>query len=214
VKPIRVLLADDHESVRQGLKLLIDGQPDMTVVEQAATGRAAVERAPQSGAHVVVMDVSMPDLNGLAATRQLKRAHPDIAVVAWTRHDDEAYVQELLGAGASGYVLKRSPSTELLAAIRAAASGGRYLDTGLGARLAGALGRHADAGAPPRISDREREVLRMMALGHSNKATAEELSISVKTVEVHKANAMKKLALRGRIDVIRYAVLQGWLHDI
>jgi len=213
VTPIRVLLADDHESVRQGLKLLIDAQPDMTVVGQAATGRTAVEYAPQTSPHVVVMDVAMPDLSGLAATRELKRAMPDVAVVAWTRHDDEAYVHELLGAGASGYVLKRSPSSELLAAIRAAATGGRYLDTGLGARLAGAIGRSDDAASPPRISDREKEVLRMMAVGHSNKAIADTLSISVKTVEVHKANAMKKLDLRGRIDVVRYAVLQGWLHD-
>jgi two-component system, NarL family, response regulator NreC len=213
VKPIRVLLADDHESVRQGLKLLIDAQPDMTVVEQVATGRAAIERAPRAGVQVIVMDVAMPDMNGLAATRDVKRACPDVAVVAWTRHDDEAYVHELFGAGASGYVLKRSPSSELLAAIRAAAIGGRYLDTGLGARLAGAIGRGVDAGGPPRISDREKEVLRMMAVGYSNKAIADALSISVKTVEVHKANAMKKLTLRGRIDVVRYAVLQGWLHD-
>jgi two-component system, NarL family, response regulator NreC len=211
--PIRVLLADDHESVRQGLKLLIEAQPDMTVVDEAASGRAAVERAAKAGAHVIVMDVAMPDTNGLVATRELKRMCPHIAVVAWTRHDDEAYVHELLGAGASGYVLKRSPSSELLAAIRAAAAGERYLDTGLGARLAGAIRRGADVGAPPRISEREQEVLRMVALGHSNKAIAAALSISVKTVEVHKANAMKKLMLRGRIDVIHYAMMQGWLQD-
>jgi two-component system response regulator NreC len=210
---IRVLVADDHESVRQGLALLLDTQADMTVVEQVATGAAAVERASRAGVDVVVMDVTMPGMNGLVATREIKRGRPEIAVVAWTRHDDEAYVQELLSAGASGYVLKRSPSSELLAAIRAAATGGRYLDTGLGARLAGAIGRDATTGQPPRISDREKEVLRRMAVGYSNKAIADALSISVKTVEVHKANAMKKLSLRGRIDVVRYAALQGWLPE-
>ena len=159
------------------------------------------------------MDISMPETNGLIATRELKRACPDVAVVALTRHDDDAYVQELLRAGASGYVLKQSPSSELLAAIRAAAHGRQYLDTGLGARLAAAVGRRTVGHSQPRLSERETEVLRMMARGHSNKDIAETLNISIKTVEVHKANAMKKLGFRGRIDVVRYAVLQGWLQD-
>jgi DNA-binding NarL/FixJ family response regulator len=206
-----VLLADDHETVRQGLRLLIDAQPDMKVVDEAADGQSAVARAATARPDVVVMDVSMPGMNGLTATRELRRARPAPAVVAFTRHDDAAYVQELLGAGASGYVLKRSSSNELLAAIRSAAAGRRYLDTGLGARLAVAIGQSAVA--PPRVSDRENNVLRLMALGHSNKEIADSLEISVKTVEVHKANAMKKLGFHGRIDVVRYAVLQGWLND-
>jgi two-component system response regulator NreC len=183
----------------------------MTVVDEAPDGGSAVEKAASARPDVVVMDVSMPGMNGLTATRELKRACPAVAVVALTRHDDAAYVQELLGAGASGYVLKRSPSSELLAAIRAAAEGRRYLDTGLGARLAIAMSQSVVA--PQRVSDRENEVLRLMALGHSNKDIADSLQISVKTVEVHKANAMKKLGFRGRIDVVRYAVLQGWLQD-
>jgi DNA-binding NarL/FixJ family response regulator len=212
----RVLLADDHETVRQGLKLLLNEQPDIEVVGEAAGGRDAVAQVKQILPHVVVMDVSMPDLNGLAATRAVKAVAPEVAVVALTRHTDDAYVQELLGAGASGYVLKQSATSELLRAIRAAAAGQRYLDATLAARAADAyLTRHAPGRQKvPSISERETNVLRMMALGHSNKEIAGALEISVKTVEVHKANAMRKLGLRGRIDVVRYAILNGWLQDV
>jgi two-component system response regulator NreC len=210
----RVLLADDHETVRQGLRLLLERQPDIEVVGEAADGHEAVSQAKRMRPHVIVMDVSMPDLNGLAATRAVKEAAPQIAVVALTRHSDDAYVQELLGAGVSGYVLKQSASSELLRAIRAAALGQRYLDATLAARAADAyLARHGGRQTHPTISERENNVLRMMALGHSNKEIAGTLDISVKTVEVHKANGMRKLGLRGRIDVVRYAVLHGWLQD-
>lgn len=210
----RVLIADDHETVREGLRLLLDAQPDLEVVGQAADGRQALEQMRRLHPHVVVMDISMPGINGLAATRAVKTVEPTAAVIALSRHSDEAYVQDLLGAGASGYVLKQSPSTELLKAIRAAAAGQRYLDSALAARTTDAyISRHARGPARPTISDREASVLRMMAVGHSNKEIASELAISVKTVEVHKANAMRKLGLRGRIDVVRYAVLNGWLQD-
>ena len=210
----RVLLVDDHQTVRQGLKLLLEAQSDLEVVGEAAGGRDAVQEAERLKPDVVVMDVSMPDLSGLAATRAVKEAVPTVAVVALTRHSDEAYVHELLGAGASGYVLKQSASSELLRAIRSAVAGERYLDAALAARAADAyLSRHARGPARPTISDREANVLRMMAVGHSNKEIASSLDISVKTVEVHKANAMRKLGLRGRIDVVRYAVLNGWLRE-
>ena len=212
---ILVLLAEDHETVREGLKLLIDAQPDMQVVGEVASGRGVVERATALAPHVVVMDIAMPDVNGLTATRELKQACPDTAVVVLTRHDDNAYVQELLRGGASGYVLKRSPSGELLAAIRAAASGRSYLDPALGARIAGGMRRGIAGLSPanPGVSERENQVLRLVAHGHSNKEIANALGISVKTVEVHKANAMKKMDFHGRIDVVRYAMLQGWLQD-
>jgi len=215
VSRILVLLAEDHETVREGLKLLIDAQPDMRVVGEVASGRGVVERTMALVPHVVVMDIAMPEINGLIATRELKQACPDTAVVVLTRHDDNAYVQELLRGGASGYVLKRSPSGELLAAIRAAASGRSYLDPALGARIAGGI-RRGSAGlspATPGVSERENQVLRLVAHGHSNKEIANSLGISVKTVEVHKANAMKKMDFHGRIDVVRYAMLQGWLQD-
>ena len=210
---IRVLLADDHETVRHGLKLLINRQSDMEVVGEAGDGRVAVERTGSLKPHVVVVDVSMPDMNGLAATKAIREAAPGSAVVALTRHDDDAYVQELLSAGALGYVLKQSPSAELVDAVRAAASGRRYLDRSLAARVAGTMLRGRGRIAPTGISERETEVLRLMALGHSNKEIATTLDLSVKTIEVHKANAMRKLGLTGRTDLVRYALLQGWLRE-
>ena len=210
---IRVLLADDHETVRHGLKLLINRQPDMEVVGEARDGRHAVERAGVLKPNVAVVDVSMPEMNGLAATKAIRESTPGTAVVALTRYSDDAYVQELLNAGALGYVLKQSPSAELVEAVRAAASGRRYLDRSLAARVAGTMvkGRGRTPSAP--ISDRETEVLRLMALGHSNKEIAVTLELSVKTVEVHKANGMRKLGLAGRTDVVKYALLQGWLRE-
>lgn len=186
----------------------------MEVVGEAGDGRVAVERAKTLQPNVAVVDVSMPQMNGLAATKAIRESTPGTAVVALTRYDDEAYVQELLNAGALGYVLKQSPSAELVDAVRAAASGRRYLDRRLAARVAGdILSSRRRRAAPPAISDRESEVLRLMALGHSNKEIAELLFLSVKTIEVHKANAMRKLGLAGRTDVVRYALLQGWLRD-
>jgi two-component system, NarL family, response regulator NreC len=208
---IRVLLADDHETVRQGLKLLIDAQPDMEVVGEVGDGETAVAQVPGLRPDVAVLDVSMPRMNGLAAARRIREEVPATAVVALTRYSDAAYVKELLDAGAAGYVLKQSASAELLAAIRAAARGEQHLDASVASAAATRLMR----GKPARtsISEREREVLRMMALGHSNKEIAQALDVAVKTVEVHKANAMRKLELTGRIDVIKYAALQGWLED-
>ena len=211
---IRVLLAEDHETVRHGLKLLIDRQPDMEVVGEAGDGHAAVERAGSLKPNVAVVDIAMPGMNGLAATKAIRESTPATAVVALTRYDDDAYVQELLNAGASGYVLKQSPSTELVDAVRAAAAGRRYLDRSLAARVAGTMmNQHGRRTAPSPITERETEVLRLMALGHSNKEIASQLDLSVKTVEVHKANATRKLGLTGRTDVVRYALLQGWLRE-
>ena len=211
--PLRVLLADDHVTVRHGLKLLIDSQDDMTVVAEASDGSAAVQQALALKPDVVVMDISMPGMNGLAATRTLKQQRPGMAVVTLTRHGDDAYVQELLRAGVSGYVLKQSAPNELLQAIRAAAAGGQHLDSTLTARVtAKAVGRADKTSRPATaLSERESDVLRLIASGYSNKEIAGQLSLSVKTVEAHKANAMRKLGLSGRIDIVKYAVLQGWL---
>ena len=209
---ISVLLAEDHETVREGLKLLVNEQPDMTVVAEAADGHSAIEHAQALNPTAVVLDLNMPMLNGLSVTRILHRTLPLMAVVVLTRHKDRAYLQELFEAGAGAYVLKQSPSTELLSAIRAAVAGQKYVDPALrdDPQPLAASGRRL---AFPPITEREREVLRDMALGHSNKEIADRLSISVKTVEVHKANAMRKLSLNGRTDVVRYAVLHGWLQD-
>jgi DNA-binding NarL/FixJ family response regulator len=214
--PLRILLADDHQTVRQGLKLLIDSQPDMTVVAEADDGRVTLERAQGLRPDVVVLDISMPEMNGLVAARALKRLQPNVAIVTLTRHGDDAYLQELLRAGVSGYVLKQSAPVELLQAIRAAAAGGQYLDSTITARVTTtflARERRKAGQQAAALSDREASVLRLLALGYSNKEIAADLEISVKTVEAHKANAIRKLGLNGRVDVVRYALLQGWLHD-
>jgi DNA-binding NarL/FixJ family response regulator len=213
---LRILIADDHAIVRQGLKLLIDSQPDMKVISEAASGDAVLQQAAAMKPDIVVMDISMPGINGLLATRALKQRQPDMTIVALTRHEDRTYLEELLRAGASAYVLKQSPPTEFLRAVRAVAAGGIYLDPSMTAQVAGGLlapKSRVDAEAGGKVTERESQVLRLVAVGHSNVEIAATLDISVKTVEVHKANAMRKLGLTGRVDVIRYGVLQGWLYD-
>jgi two-component system response regulator NreC len=213
---IRVLLAEDHVMVREGVKLLLQSQPDMEIVGEAGNGRDAVILAQELLPDVVAMDVSMPDLNGYKATVALSQTCPEIKVVAVTRHTDKGYLQKLLEAGAAGYVLKQSSPSELIRAIRAVAAGHTYLDpaitdTAIGDRFSKRSKEPAAAGA--HLSERETEVLRLTAWGYSNKEIAARLRISVKTVEVHKANAMRKMEMRGRIDIVRYAILQGWLQD-
>jgi DNA-binding NarL/FixJ family response regulator len=210
--PIRVLLTDDHETVRQGLRLLIETQSDMEVVGEAADGRMALDLVKALGPDVIVLDVSMPGMNGLATARALGQTEPKLPIVALTRYRDDAYVQELLGAGALAYVLKQSSSQELLRAIRAVVHGETYVDPRLDRRPP-AADAHGAPRRAARLSRREAEVIRLMALGYSNKEIAEKLKVSVKTVEVHKANATRKLNLRGRIDIVRFAVLQGWLAE-
>jgi DNA-binding NarL/FixJ family response regulator len=217
VNALRVLIADDHAIVRQGLRLLIDSQPDMEVVGEADDGNAVLQQAKALNPDIIIMDISMPGMNGLAATRTLKERQSSLAIVALTRHDEETHLEELLRAGASGYVLKQSAPMEFLRAIRAVAAGGVYIDPAMASRVAdGLLAKGADVSHHPHptLSGREAEVLRLIAVGHGNKEVAAKLGISVKTVEVHKANAMQKLGLTGRVDIIRYAVLQGWLQDI
>ena len=212
--PLRILLADDHVTGRHGLKLLIDSQTDMKVVAEASDGAAAIQHALEMKPDVVVMDISMPGMNGLVATRTLKKAQPQAAIVTLTRHGDDAYLQELLRAGVSADVLKQSAPAELLQAIRAAAAGGQYLDPALTRRVTakflGTQGTRINQSGVT-ITERESAVLRHIAAGYSNKEIAARLTLSVKTVEAHKANAMRKLGFTGRIDIVKYAVLQGWL---
>jgi DNA-binding NarL/FixJ family response regulator len=213
---IRVLLADDHATLRDALTLLINGQPDMAVVATASDGEEAVQKAIESDPDVAVLDVSMPGMNGSAAAAEIRRQAPRVALVALTRHDHQAYVQSLLHAGVSGYILKQSASAELINAIRATASGRQYLDVALRDRQrlppVPRVRRTSDK-PPSMLSAREEQVLRRVALGHSNKDIAAEFDISVKTVEIHKANAMRRLALESRIDIVRFAVLHGWLTE-
>ena len=213
-RSLTVMLVDDHVTVRHGLKLLIDAEPDLKVVAEVGDGSTAVRQAQELKPDVIVMDISMPGMNGLAATQAIRKNDPGAVIVTLTRHADDAYLQELLRAGVSGYVLKRSAPTELLQAIRAAAAGGQYLDSTLTARVtAGLIGtdRHRSKRPVAGLTDREADVLRLIASGYSNKEIAAQLTLSVKTVEAHKANAMRKLDLSGRIDIVKYALLQGWL---
>ena len=213
---LRILLAEDHETIRDGLKLLVGSQPDMEVVGEADNGRVAVQLAQQLLPDVAVMDVSMPELNGLQATKKLKQQCPRVKVLALTRHTDGGYLQQLLQAGASGYVLKQSKSAELLRAIRAVAAGQTYLDPAITGKVIDSIigGRGARGeSAEPKLTEREAEVLRLIAVGHINKEVAARLSLSVKTVEVHKARGMEKLGMKSRVDLVRYAMLRGWLQD-
>ncbi len=213
---LRVMIAEDHETIREGIKLLINAQPDMEVIGEAADGLQAVSRAESLLPDVVLMDVSMPGATGFQATERLNQSCPQVKVLALTRHRDKAYLQQLVRAGAEGYVLKQSPAAELLRAIRAVAEGRRFLDPALtGEVLAGYASEQSlsSLNRQPWISRREEEVLKLIAWGHSNKEIGAQLDISVKTVEAHRANAMRKLDLRSRIDIVRFALMQGWLEE-
>jgi len=211
---MRIVLAEDHQTVREGIKLLVNAQTDMQVVGEAGDGAAAIRTVREKRPDIVVMDISMPEMNGLKATRKLKTEFPDVKILTLTRHADDSFLEQLIGAGASGYVLKQSAPAELIDAIRTVGGGHAYLDSSLTEKVMGGyIHRGLRGDRKGEITDREAEVLRLIAWGFSNKEIASRLNLSVKTVEAHKANAMRKLNMRGRIDIVRYAILQGWLED-
>jgi DNA-binding NarL/FixJ family response regulator len=204
---IRILLADDHQMMRQGLKSLLAEQPDFEVVGEAGDGRTAVRLAQELSAAVVIMDVTMPDLNGVDATRQLKSEAPDVKVVGLSMHPERQFVLEMLSVGASGYLLKDCPFTELVQAIRAAVEGDVYLSP----KVAGVVvrGRGASNGAARSLTPREREVLQQVAEGRNTKQVAQSLHISTKTVETHRRQIMEKLELFSVAELARYAIREG-----
>ena len=210
----KVLLVDDHVVVRQGLKALFADEPDIEVIGEASNGREAVERLADLEPDVVLMDISMPGLNGIEATRQIQQRYPEIKVVVLSMHANEEYVFQVLQAGASGYVLKQSDSMEVLTAIRAAVAGGSFLSPPISRTVIDDYVRRADARGqssdPEPLTSREREVLQLLAEGQSNREIAEELSISIKTVETHRSNMMNKLGLSSKTELIRYALRKGW----
>ena len=209
-RPLRVLIADDHAIVRSGLSGLIEGAGDMEVVGEARTGEEAVRLARAHRPDVVVMDVSMPGVDGAEATERIVSESPDIRILALTMHDDRAHLTRLLEAGATGYAIKRAAGEELLHAIRTVAAGDSYVDP----LLAGALLRNDDEHAGEEaLSPREEEVLRRTAWGETNKAIAAALGISTRTVETYKARIADKLKLRSRPEMVRYAVARGWLNS-
>jgi two-component system response regulator NreC len=213
---LRVLIAEDHQTVREGVKLLVNSQPDMEVIGEADDGDIAVKEAIRLTPDLLLMDISMPNLNGLKATKRLRSVLPAIKILILTRHTDDGYLQQLISAGANGYVLKQSAPTELVNAIRTVANGNAYLDPSLTRKVMGGYASRSTSlrgEAKGELSDREAEVLRLIAFGYSNKEIGASLDLSVKTVEAHKSNAMRKLGITSRIDIVKYAILQNWLQD-
>jgi two-component system, NarL family, response regulator NreC len=212
VTRIRVFLIDDHGVLRQGLRLLVDAQTDMHVVGEAERGRGAAQAiAGDGGADVVILDISMPDATGAQVARELRAALPEAKILALTRHAEKAYVQQMLQSGVNGYVLKQTAGDVLIGAIRIVAGGGMYLDPAVAGKMFDGGTYPMRGTVSPDLTAREREVLTMVAYGHTNKEIASLLGITVKTVETHKTNAMQKLEIGTRADLVRFALAQGWL---
>jgi two-component system response regulator NreC len=212
VADIRILLVDDHEVVRTGIKMLLEGQPDMQIVGEASNGKEALEKTRKLSPNVIVMDITLPDITGIQATQQLQTSYPDIAIVTLTIHEDEQYFFEMLQAGASGYIPKRAAPEDLITAIRAA-NNETYIYPSLAKILVGDyLSRsrqEPDKITLDGITPREQEVLELLAEGYSNVEIAEKLSISKHTVARHRENLMRKLELHNRSELVKYAIRKG-----
>jgi DNA-binding NarL/FixJ family response regulator len=219
---IRVLIADDHSILRDGLRLLIDAEPGLTLVGEARDGVEAWRQTCESRPDVVVLDLSLPVLSGLEALKRITSDCPDTKVLILTGHDEPGHMRAVLGAGAAGYLLKRATWPEIARAIRSVAAGQRYVDPS----LAGTMledreavarrrrrGEAKDNGKAAALTARESEVLHLLARGYGNKEIAASLSISVKTVETHRASGMSRLGVRSRAALVQYGLVEGWLRD-
>lgn len=213
-RPIRVVLADDHAIVREGLKALVNAEPDMEVVGEAADGDAAYHMTCELRPEVLIVDLSMPEGGGAAAAERVRAECADVKVIALTVHEEPQYVGRLLAAGATGYVLKRAAAADLVRAVRAVALGDTYIDPSIAHTIVSGF-LEAEAASPAvqddGLSERERDVLVRIAQGFSNKEIAAALGLSVKTVESYKSRVAEKLELRTRVDIVRYAAARGWL---
>jgi two-component system response regulator NreC len=210
---IRVLLVDDHAVVRSGLRRVLEAEDDIEVVAEAGDMRNAVFEARAQKPDVIVMDVVMPDASGIEATPAVLIEAVDAKVLMLSMQDDPRYVREAFSVGASGYVLKEAADTEVVDAVREVAQGGRYVHPALGARLIAAEEQERVRAEEDPLSDREREVLRLLALGHTNQEIAKMLYLSVRTVETHRAHIMQKLRLTSRAELVRHAIDQGLLEE-
>jgi len=213
---ITVLIADDHAVLRAGLKLLISTQSDMQVVGEAENGLQALERVQMLQPDILLLDLAMPGVGGLEILRQLVRTHAGVSVLVLTMHEEENYLRQALEAGAAGYVPKSAADTELLSAIRAVAKGDMYIHPSQTKSLLGRMLPESVASTPSTVgeaalSDREQEVVKLVALGHTNQQVADQLHLSVKTVETYRARAMQKLGLRSRAALVRYAIEAGMI---
>ncbi len=210
---ISVLLADDHAVVRAGLRLIVDSQPDMMVVGEASNGLEAIQKADELQPDVVVMDISMPNLGGLEATRRIRRQPDNAQVLMLTMHDSEQFFFQAIQAGASGYVTKSAPEWELLTAIRSVSQGNCYLNASVTTLLVSDYlerVKRGERGQPHDVlTDREREILNLVAAGHSNREIAQILNISEHTVHNHRARLMEKLGVHNRLELLKYALRQG-----
>lgn len=210
---ISLILADDHAVVRSGLRMLLEAQPDMQIIAEVESGTEAVEKVESLRPNVILMDIQMPGVSGIEATREIRRIAPDTAVLALTMHEDDQYFFEMLNAGASGYVPKRAAPDELLTAIRTVARGEVFLYPSLATRLVQDYLKRDEDDEQNQVYDeltpREREVLILIAEGLSNAEIGEQLVISVKTVDRHRENIMRKLNMHSRIDLVKYAIKRG-----
>ncbi len=208
---IRVLVVDDHAVLRDGIRMLLEQQLEITVIAEAANGLEAVDLAGRLSPDVVLMDMAMPEMNGLEATERIKQQYPDIKVLILTQHDDREYIDPVLKAGASGYVLKRSGGIEVVNAIKEVYHHGVFLEPSIARQVLSEIAHptETDKISDPVFTQRERQVLQLIVQGKSNKEIAAELHISPKTVSVHRSNLMAKLGLRSEIELLRYAAQQG-----
>lgn len=211
---IRVLLADDHTIVRQGLRALLDSQEDIEVVGEAEDGRQAFEKTKELIPDIVIIDITMPNLNGIEATRQIKKLNPEIKVLVLTVHDNEEYIHQILQAGASGYLLKESAVTDLVSAINAVKKGGIFLSPAISKVVVKDYIRHAEEGTGDFdslniLTNREREVLQLIAEGRTNREVAHLLKLSVKTVDVHRSHIMEKLNIHDVTGLVKYSIRKG-----
>ncbi|MDR7483958.1 MAG: response regulator transcription factor [Armatimonadota bacterium] len=214
MKKIRVLIADDHAIVREGVRMILSAHPEIQVVGEAGTGEQAVAMAQTLRPDVVIMDISMPGMNGIEATQQIRARVPETSVLALTMHEDDHYVFQLLRAGASGYVLKRAAATDLIDAVRAASRGEAFLYPSVAKSVVQDYLRRLERGEAERkpydgLTEREREVLTLIADGHTNQEIANRLFISIKTVQTHRAHIFEKLGLHDRTELVRYAIRVG-----
>jgi len=210
---IRVLIVDDHAVVRSGLSLVVGAEDDLEVAGEAGSAREAIFEARTLKPDVILLDVVMPDQSGLDLLPTLLYEHPEVRVLVLSMQDDPQYVRRAFAEGASGYVLKDAADTEVVAAIREVARGGRYVHPELGARLIAAEAADERRAEEDPLSDREREVLRLLALGHTNQEIARQLYISIRTAETHRAHIMQKLRLSTRAELVRYAIAHGLLSE-
>ncbi|HEY8792362.1 MAG TPA: response regulator transcription factor [Gaiellaceae bacterium] len=210
---IRVVVVDDHAVVRSGIKLLLDSHEDIEVVGEAGNAKDAIFRVREQKPDVILLDLVMPGEGGIEVLPKLLKEAPDTKVLVLSMQDDPSYVREAFAAGASGYVLKEAADEEVVTAIREIASGGSYVHPTLGARMVAADAAARAAAEDDPLSDREREILRLLALGHTNQEIAKMLYISVRTAETHRAHIMQKLRLTTRAELVRHALAKGLLDD-